>query len=65
MRHGLGRDSALRSITITPAQILGVDDRLGSLAAGKDADVVLWSGDPFAPTTVPLTVWVSGEEVAP
>lgn len=65
VRHGLGRDSALRSITITPAQILGVDDRLGSLAAGKDADVVLWSGDPFAPTTVPLTVWVSGEEVAP
>lgn len=62
VRHGLGRDTALRAITIVPAQILGVDDRLGSLAAGKDADVVLWSGDPFAATTVPLAVYVAGEE---
>lgn len=65
VRHGLGRDAALRAITTVPAQILGVDDRLGSLAPGKDADVVVWSGDPFEATTVPLAVYVSGEEVEP
>ena len=63
VRHGLGRDAALRAITSTPAKILGVDARVGSLAPGKDADVVLWSGDPFEPTTTPLAVFIAGEEV--
>ena len=57
--------SAIRaaSITLVPAQILGVADRVGSLAAGKDADVVIWSGDPFDPTTRVTKVYVEGVEV--
>jgi imidazolonepropionase-like amidohydrolase len=47
VREGLDRDTALRSITINPARVMGVDDRLGSLAAGKDADLCVWSGDPL------------------
>jgi imidazolonepropionase-like amidohydrolase len=65
VRNGLGRDTALQAITAIPAEILGVADRLGSLASGKDADLVVWSGDPFSPTTVPVAVYVSGAEVAP
>lgn len=65
VRNGLGRDAALRAITSTPARILGVDGRLGSLAPGKDADVVVWSGDPFEATTLARTIFVSGEEVTP
>jgi len=65
VRNGLGRDAALRSITATPAKILGVDQRLGSLQPGKDADLVIWGGDPFEATTAIRTVFVSGEEVTP
>jgi imidazolonepropionase-like amidohydrolase len=65
VRHGLGRDAALRAVTATPAKILGVDARLGRLAKGMDADVVVWSGDPFEPTTRLRRVIVSGEEVTP
>jgi imidazolonepropionase-like amidohydrolase len=64
VRHGLGPDAALRAITATPAKILGVDERVGSLLPGKDADVVVWSGDPFAATTVPAMVFIDGEEVS-
>jgi imidazolonepropionase-like amidohydrolase len=46
VKHGLDRDTALRSLTINPARIVGVDDRLGSLEVGKDADFAVWSGDP-------------------
>jgi imidazolonepropionase-like amidohydrolase len=47
VKYGLDRDTALRALTINPARIIGVDDRLGSLEAGKDADLVIWSGDPL------------------
>ena len=43
----LGTDAALRAVTIDAARILGLDDRYGSLAAGKAADLVLFDGDPF------------------
>lgn len=43
--HGLERDDAIRSITLAPAEILGVSDRLGSLTAGKDATILISSGD--------------------
>jgi hypothetical protein len=45
--NGMDRDAALRAVTLTPAQLWGVADRVGSLEAGKDADLVIWSGDPF------------------
>ena len=45
--YGMDWDAALRAITLTPAEIFGVADRVGSLAPGKLANVVVWSGDPF------------------
>ncbi|THV28076.1 amidohydrolase [Glycomyces paridis] len=47
VKAGLDRETALRSVTINPAEVLGVADRLGSLEAGKDADLCVWSGDPL------------------
>jgi imidazolonepropionase-like amidohydrolase len=47
IREGLDEDTALRAITLTPARILGVDDRVGSLEPGKDADLALYQGHPF------------------
>ncbi|UCD53304.1 MAG: amidohydrolase family protein, partial [Phycisphaerales bacterium] len=47
IRHGMDEDQALRAITINPAQMLGVDDRIGSIDEGKDADLVILSGAPF------------------
>lgn len=47
VKAGLEPETALRAVTIEPARILGVDDRVGSLEPGKDADFCLWSGDPL------------------
>jgi imidazolonepropionase-like amidohydrolase len=47
VKEGLDPVTALRAVTIHPARVIGVDDRLGSLTVGKDADVVIWSGDPL------------------
>lgn len=44
---GLGLDEAWRSITINPAEVLGVSDRIGSLEPGKDGDIVIWTADPL------------------
>ncbi|MEM1041777.1 MAG: amidohydrolase family protein [Bacteroidota bacterium] len=61
--HGLGTEGALETITLAPARILGIDDRVGSLAEGKDADLVLFDGDPFEYTSHVCTVIASGEVV--
>ena len=53
-------DEAIRWNTINPAWALGLDDRIGSLVPGKNADVVLWSGDPFSVYTRAEKVWVDG-----
>jgi imidazolonepropionase-like amidohydrolase len=63
VREGMSRDDALRSITINPARILGFDDRVGSLEAGKDADLVVWSGDPLDVLQRAERVFVDGREV--
>ena len=47
VRGGASPEAALRAVTLTAAEAIGVDDRLGSLAAGKDADIVIWEGDPL------------------
>jgi imidazolonepropionase-like amidohydrolase len=47
VKHGLDRETALRALTINPARIVGVEDRLGSIEPGKDADLVVWSDDPL------------------
>lgn len=63
VKEGLDRDEALRSITINPAEILGLDDRVGSLEVGKDADVVLWDGDPLDVMSRARQVIIEGREV--
>ncbi len=47
VREGMDEVEALKAITINPAQILGIDDRVGSIEEGKDADLVIYSGSPF------------------
>jgi imidazolonepropionase-like amidohydrolase len=54
------RNEALRWITAHPAWALGIQDRVGTLEKGKNADVVLWSGDPFSVYTKAQRVWVDG-----
>jgi imidazolonepropionase-like amidohydrolase len=61
--YGMSHDDALRAITLTPAEIFGVADRVGSLQPGRDADVVVWSGDPFEFATQPEHVFIRGREV--
>jgi imidazolonepropionase-like amidohydrolase len=56
----LREEDAVRWVTINPAWTLGLDDRIGSLEVGKNADVVLWSGDPFSVYTRTEKVWIDG-----
>ncbi|NLG84072.1 MAG: amidohydrolase [Firmicutes bacterium] len=63
VRAGLPEEEAWRAMTINPATILGVADRVGSIEPGKDADLVLWDGDPFDSRTAPEMVWIDGELV--
>lgn len=60
MRGGLDFESALEAVTIAPARMLGVEDRVGSLEVGKDADLVLWNGPPFEPSSRIVGVLVDG-----
>ena len=64
-KAGMEIEEALRAITINPAEILGVSDRIGSLEVGKDADLVIWSDHPFIITSRPLYVIINGEIVSP
>jgi imidazolonepropionase-like amidohydrolase len=61
--YGMDWSTALRSITLTPAETFGVADRVGSLAPGKIADVVIWSGDPFEFASQPERVFIRGQLV--
>jgi len=63
VKEGLDRETALRALTIHPARITGIDDRLGSIEAGKDADLVIWSGDPLDVLSRVERALVGGEEV--
>ena len=60
--YGMSWDDALRGVTLAPAEVFGVADRIGSLQAGRDANVVIWSGDPFEFTSVPEHVYVQWRE---
>ncbi len=63
VREGMPEDEALKAITIYSAEVIGVQDRVGSLEAGKDADVVVFSGHPFDYKTVAEVVIINGEIV--
>ena len=60
VREGMPEDEALKAITINAAEIIGVEDRIGSLEVGKDADIVVFSGHPFDYRTLPELVMVNG-----
>jgi len=62
--NGLTTEQALAAITIDAARILGVDDRVGSLAPGRDGDVAVFDGDPFEYTTHCTTVVIDGDVVS-
>jgi len=61
--EGLPWDDALRAITLSPAEMYGVADRVGSIEPGKDADIVIWPGDPLELTNYPEQVFIKGESV--
>lgn len=63
VKEGLDRETALRSVTINPARALGIEDQVGSLEAGKLADVVIWSGDPLDVMQRAERVFIKGAEV--
>ena len=63
MKEGLDRATALRAVTITPAQIMRVADRVGSLVPGKDADLVIWSGDPLDVMSRAEVAYIAGSEI--
>jgi imidazolonepropionase-like amidohydrolase len=63
VKEGLDPSTALRAVTINPARILGVADRVGSLVPGKDADLVIWSGDPLDVRSRAEAVYIEGREV--
>lgn len=64
VREGMEHDEAVRSITYYPARVLGVEDRIGSIAPGCDADMAVFSGDPLSVYEKPLAVIVGGKVAA-
>ena len=59
--YGMPYSAALAAVTINPARIFGVADQVGSLEPGKDADLVIWTGDPFEPLSQPTAVFIRGQ----
>lgn len=64
VREGLSFDDGLKVITLNPAKLLGIDKRVGSIEIGKDADLVLYNGDPFEYLTNVCKVMIDGEWVS-
>jgi imidazolonepropionase-like amidohydrolase len=60
--NGLPYQAALAALTLNPAKVWGFADRAGSIEVGKEADLVLWSGDPFETSTWPVSVFIGGVE---
>ena len=63
LAYGQTFEEALKSITINPAKLLGIDQRVGSIETGKDADMVMYDGDPFEYTTHVCNVIIDGQVV--
>lgn len=62
--YGLPYEEALKALTLNPAQIWGVDDKLGSLDVGKTANIVVANGDPLDVTTTVLRVYIAGQPIS-
>ncbi len=63
VRYGMPEEEAMRALTINPAELLGVADRMGSLEPGKDADVAMFSGNPLCTLSRCEKVFINGVEV--
>jgi imidazolonepropionase-like amidohydrolase len=63
VKEGLDPVTALRAVTINPARIIGCADRIGSLSVGKDADLVVWSGDPLDVMSRAERAFLDGREI--
>ena len=61
--YGLPKEEALKAITLYPAQIFGVDDRVGSLETGKDETLIVTTGDPLEITTQVELEFIEGRRV--
>lgn len=62
--NGLSWEDGLRGLTVNPAKIWGLEQRAGTLAAGRPADLVIWDGDPLEPSSAPVLVMIAGQEVS-
>ena len=63
VKQGVSREDALKLVTLNPAEILNIQDRVGSLEPGKDADIVIWSGDPLDFYSRVEKMFVDGKEI--
>jgi imidazolonepropionase-like amidohydrolase len=63
VKEGLDHDTALRALTINPARITGISERVGSIEPGKDADLAIWSGDPLDVLSRVQRALVNGAEI--
>ncbi len=63
LRYGAKEEDLLKMVTISPAKILGLEDRLGSIEEGKDADIAIWSGHPFDLRSCVERVIIEGDTV--
>ena len=62
LRAGMQAEDALALVTINTAKVLGIDDKVGSLMPGKDADFVIWNGDPLSTFTKAEQTWIDGRK---
>jgi len=65
LRYGAKEEDLLKMLTINPAKILGIDDRIGTIETGKDADLVVWTGHPFDMSSKVKSVYINGEKISP
>jgi imidazolonepropionase-like amidohydrolase len=63
VKQGMDPFAALQAITINPARHLGIEDRVGSIEVGKDADIVIAEGDIMESSTIVRTVYINGVKV--
>ena len=63
IKEGMSKEDALKCVTINPAEMLKIQDRVGSLEPGKDADIVIWSGDPFDFYSNVEQVFIEGKNI--
>ncbi|MBO3446169.1 amidohydrolase [Clostridium sp. CCUG 7971] len=63
VKHGMKKNEAIKSMTINPAKTLGIDDKVGSIEVGKDADIVIWDGSPLEIQSNVLFTIINGKIV--